>query len=431
MVDAIDSLKQTSYKRHTGIRLNLNFCVLFLLVLIAFSPLSRLMPQAGYAVLTIPFFLYALTNIKKYPLELGLIVVHFFCFLVSGKMFERGFGTPIQMLYREVYLFIGVMSVGMVSCLSTVHKKILVKAFFIASFLTFIASLLYCMNDIHAIRYHSEELDFIITFSQYYSLLYLLPILFIVISSARKGINNKILVVLLAALCAIVVILGQFATNIVLMCLSLVLFFILKYSKMKPINLAILLVLLLLAFLIFRPLVAEFFYWIATKATVLPVFLSSRFRAIGNLILGYDNNISTLGTRNQLIANSISSFFQNPVFGVGYWGIDGKGLFLTVGFHAEWTDQLASFGAVNFIVIIIILAKAFKSIIYNSSKNVKVMVVTNLVMFIVLGFLDPSINLHSMLLLFVIQPCVIDLVTSQNIMVENKYLQVAKGKIRL
>ncbi len=96
---------------------------------------------------------------------------------------------------------------------------------------------------------------------------------------------------------------------------------------------------------------------------------------------------------------SLTTFFNNPIFGVAYqYGNDwDKAYQAGVGCHGEWADALARFG-----LFAIIYFKIFSSLIVKQSRMLASKMCNNL--WIVLGLMNPNVSLYSILILFFIVP---------------------------
>jgi hypothetical protein len=90
--------------------------------------------------------------------------------------------------------------------------------------------------------------------------------------------------------------------------------------------------------------------------------LQMRFEEIHSLISGELMQGTTMGARNDLAGNSWKTFLENPLLGINYKMNDfDKFLYVTIGNHSQWIDDLARYGVFSIVLF---------SFIYKSMKPI-------------------------------------------------------------
>lgn len=130
--------------------------------------------------------------------------------------------------------------------------------------------------------------------------------------------------------------------------------------------------------------------------------LMLRFEEITSILSGNDISQATdFYSRILLTLSSIMVFFQNPVIGVGYkanynsYALEDLG----VGQHAQWFDIFAIYGLVA-LLLIIYFAKVSSNKDVKSSNNI------SLILFIVVGFLNPTFLFPILLVTYFLSPMI-------------------------
>lgn len=212
---------------------------------------------------------------------------------------------------------------------------------------------------------------------------------------ARKRIRpiHQCIMLVMIIIMAITIILSQYSTAFALILIFTVL-------ELLPRNIFKYLFLILLGVLIyFAPtLITGFISFIP----FIPDLTSSR---INELILsfsglGASEYIIGDGQRMDRILWSLKIFAEHPILG-GF----ATNTTLPFGYHTEWIDQLARYGAIATLFSASFWAKMHRHIVsYSPSDVTKACVTNSFIMFVVLGFLDPISMVVTAAPLFILCP---------------------------
>lgn len=218
---------------------------------------------------------------------------------------------------------------------------------------------------------------------------------FIISQIVNKNIDWNIAVILvLLSLIALVITSGSTITTVCL--LLFVLFTIVPYSHTKALLTIIAFVVFLL--IIFHEqvgsIIIDFGNSLDNRTS------SERFVSLGSAIAYGDRAADSAYFFDRIDRPllSLTTFFNNPVFGVAYkygnnWDLAYKA---GVGCHGEWADALARFG-----LFAIVYFKIFSSLI----KELKVLSGKAWTyIWLVLGFVNPVVSFYSSLILFFVIP---------------------------
>lgn len=320
----------------------------------------------------------------------GLNIISF----VFAKNYNFGFWDPINFVMNYISLFQVFVLYDIFLSLKKKNKKVILNLVLVSVLITNFISIYYNLGDAYAIRYRPSHYIFIMTFSQYYSL----PMLISTILTKtfyEKKINLLTLLTLISSI--VVLVIGNLVTGLVLGGLSsflVLLFWLSKSSRFKQV---ITLISTILMALFLRTPIANLIRKISTL-DFLSTLASSKL-LVAALVLEGGERSSTLITRQEYSQAAMNSFKANPLFGIPY----NEYRFGTVSNHADWYDILAVNGIIGLGFLIIVLID-FSIIIFNNlkSETEKTSFFISLVIFIILGFLNPSFTVEILLMTFIV-----------------------------
>lgn len=383
---------------------NASFLLLSVYVIIHFCSYFT---RFDYVVLELFFFTLFSFCLKK--LYTAYIVGVGFFFITALRYFAihsdvSGYFAPVYHLlkyYRLIYIPI---IIGVFSNLNVVQKRFLIVEILICVCITNIISLYYVSIDDLAIRYrgmkdgipNDDTYPGIIRFSQVFSSAFLNFILLISII-LNKNRTFVIWLFLVLVLNTITLIKSQLMTPILCFCLVVLFYIIFQHYKQKFINFVILVVIpVLLFYKKISELLLGYLDYIKSD------FIAKRLEAILNFAISGDGRkYSAINNRMNKIDISLSSFNTSPLFGIGYGKYDSN----VVGSHQDWFDILAVSGVLGFVIVLIVIIISSKMVLkttFNDSD--KKAFLAAMIVFLVLGFLDPCLDICIFFAVFVIIP---------------------------
>lgn len=324
-------------------------------------------------------------------------------YITSGQTGERGFNAPVNHMLKFVYLLFTVaLSIGIKEIPREKRAGVIRWVLLSIVFSTLIS--IYCavFKDKYAIRY-PEERGFtnVVNFGQFYGICIVLSIFaYIIITYYREYPVWKQLVV--CGVMAVCVAVSLYVTGVLICVIGVGFgFAIHKYdlSKTKAAKWAFIVVFLVVIVLLFRQQISELIY---NATENLNWILRDRLRSVADTLLRTNHNLEySYDRRDELAGYSIATFKQHPIFGIGYSGY-GYGI---IGGHQEWQDLLGVFGLVG--VFIFVLSLGFLCSITAKRIDDKIdrhAFFIAVVLFGILGFLNPCLNLPVLTAVFVIAP---------------------------
>ena len=323
--------------------------------------------------------------------------------LVSGRWKERGFSAPIFHAYKFIYLFLAHTMYIVLRFLTHGQKRTSIMAATGAAILTSAYSSFYSLTiDRYAMRYGNYV--GVADFNQVYGIVFFVIILFSALLFYQKNARVNVylfgcFVIFFGMIC-----ISLFTTALLLMLLGIIIcLFANIYEKSSPFIRVILFLLMLLLIgmlFMFSNTISD---WIFKSTEDVDDVLRVRLRSVSDRIFDTEHNLEGYNAdrRGELADYSMQSFKANPIFGVGYTGF-GYGI---IGNHQEWQDMLGVFGlfgsAVVIGVILIMTNQIFKGI---RKKVDKISFTVSLLLFVLLGFLNPCFNPQVLIAVFVIAP---------------------------
>lgn len=193
------------------------------------------------------------------------------------------------------------------------------------------------------------------------------------------------------------IVLSNLVTSVVILALSIALsyFFSLKKSIPKIILAIVACVVVAMrsfwARLLRNIASRDIFYW-STNNKIL---------AIANLISGEHSGLDTLTSRTMLTKISWNSFLSHPLFGIDFKDHRSG----VIGCHAQWVDDLARYGIIGNIIIIISYIRIVKyTLRCSNSFEMRSSMIIAWVTFFVLGFLNPCLSGTILMAIFIVIP---------------------------
>ncbi len=388
-----------------GERNLISYVILLVTVFIVFTSLNKESFGTECIAMTVVLILLNtkaknVVTIIPFMVAMGSVLL---ILLLSGKYFERGFNAPISHALKFVSLAFVVTLSNVMQGLPNKKKLIVLKTAFLSIGLSAVISLykVVFVNK-YAIRYAQDmNISWVVDFNQFYSICLLLCIMvFTMISLYNDYKIRKYLFFCL--LLAGVVLLSLITTGMLLCVLGIVLGIIIrKYtqSKTRFVLMAILAFGVLCLVFLFRNSISDWIYNVTESTNWI---VRGRLRSAVDMLLGtHHNNEYNYSRREELMGYSLSTFRDNPLCGVGYKGY-GYGI---IGCHQEWPDMLGVFGIVGMVIfvgLISIFVRHVKKSIVNKIDLQSFRIA--LLLFIVLGFLNPCISMPTLCMVFIIAP---------------------------
>ena len=322
-----------------------------------------------------------------------LVVIHFIRFLYAGN-FGLGFWDPINFLMKYISLFQLFIVYDIFTSLEENKKNRILKLVLMSISITNVISMYYNLGDMYAIRYRPEQYPFIINFNQFYVLPMLVSALITKILYERTA---ELLVIFTLLSSIVVLLIGNLMTGLMLGVFSSALVLILWFSKSYRSGQLITVSISLLTVIFLRNPIANLIRRISTF-NIFSELASSKLLVAAEVLEGGEAT-STLSVRDSYKQSAMNSFKDYTLFGLPY----EEYRYGTVASHADWYDFLAMNGLVGFIALLFVLidlcVRVFKNIM-NETNLISYTVA--LVIFITLGFLNPSFSVEILLMTFIV-----------------------------
>lgn len=313
---------------------------------------------------------------------------------VIAQNFNSGFWDPINFVMKYISLFQVFVLYDIYMSLEKENKDLMLKLVLFSFVITNFVSIFYNIGDPYAIRYRPENYIFIINFNQYYTL----PMLISTILTSvlfEKRINLLTLLAFISSI--IVMIIGNLVTGLMLGVLSSFLVFIFWISKSNRFKQVLTVVFTFLVGLFLRSSIANLIRNVS-YFKFLPSLVSSKLLVAASLLEAGEIS-STLITRNEYKDYAMESFKANPLFGLSYT----EYRFGTISNHADWYDFLAVNGIIGIGFLFFVMVDFIIRIIRETKTETNfVSFFISLIIFIVLGFLNPNFSVEILLMTFVV-----------------------------
>lgn len=335
-----------------------------------------------------------------------LAFVSLLMFLFSGQLSERGFNAPIGHAMKFVYFFLTIVIANIFPWLRDKYKKRVYWLLFLTVILSLIVSIYYVTAvDIYAIRYYEDRgFNKVLDFNQIYALPILFAIILCFMFTSFKKLEFKTRSFFLAFLFLILwcIFRSLYTFALFMLMLGSVLAFFMHWeetSRTKFILIGMFAIIAVLLIFVFAEPVSNLIDGITQNWNWL---VRARVMNVVDKILGTNHqNWYTSERRDELAAYSLNTFKSHPLFGVGYSGY-GYGV---IGCHQEWYDLLGVFGVLgSSLVIAVFIYSSYKIYKNTRTKLDKTCYLTALIIFAILGFVNPCICLPILILVYIIAP---------------------------
>lgn len=236
--------------------------------------------------------------------------------------------------------------------------------------------------------YRTNELTSIIYAPQFF--LYYAMIFSVELLSQIFTKNRGIVQILLALVINILfIIMMNYTTQIMFLIFGLFMISIVKIANKKWKVFLCIMGCIILLFIIF-PYASCFLNLINEKFFSSNKDISMRLKEISYFLSTGELSGAALGGRIRIMKISFSTFVNNPLFGVSFKNYNMNGLM--VGGHYEWVDDLARFGIIGTVLLVVFAYTGFKYGIVGQKKGDDVYKVL-MIVFIIYGFFNPFLNI--------------------------------------
>ncbi len=337
------------------------------------------------------------------PITMLCIGVLFLLF-VSGRFGERGFNAPIVNAYKYVYLFICAVCAVFTKGLERQWKAAVVKVTIVVYVFTELISIYYAVFvNAEAIRYANQlGFRFAANFDQVFAAPFTMSCLVLMLRENKLSVLEKCFAIGGVIITGLFCFLSGITTSFLLTAISASVAFFLstKGSKKKYVFILLAVIIVCAVVYIYKQQISDYLYRITEDLA--PDF-RRRIRYVTDELLGtehYNEGYEHEG-RERLVAYSLNSFKNNPIFGIGYWEYG----FMTIGAHTEWVDMLGVFGLVGtalFGISVFILCRSI--FIRSEDRTERISFFIALGIMFLLGFLDPFLSMPVLIMVFVVAP---------------------------
>lgn len=341
-----------------------------------------------------------LTELLPFMIICGIAML---LYAFSGQISVRGFNAPVNHMLKFVYLLFAVsLSIGMRELSRDARAKAIKWMLFSVLISVLISSYSAIFVDRYAIRYPEERgFNNVVGFAQFYGICLILCTLVFVLLRYRKrySIWKQLLYCVPILICIAV---SLYVTGVLITALGIGFGFALhKYdsSKTKAAMWAFIIILLLGLMVIFSTQISD---WIYKITEPLNWILKDRLRSVADTIFRTNHNLLYSYDRRDELANySLTTFKNHPLLGIGYKDY-GYGI---IGGHQEWQDLLGVFGITGAFVLGLALLFFVRIIIKSIDNKIDLHAFyIAVVVFFILGFLNPCLNLPVLTAVFVVAP---------------------------
>ena len=394
-------------KRKFG-QINVPFFLLCCLIILTyFYPIATIMPS----FVQIPFFfLWILATAKdgkmwRKAFNISLVSIFMFVYslircVIAGQLNMEYYSTFQAVIQRYQLMVFTIIYVYVVDLDRDKKKKVFMLSTF-SIFVTCLFSLFYVFFvDPQAIRNTQRDYlwgvgDFVLMYAM---AIFLGPFLHLIVLKRKR--HEKILnYVVLFVTMLITIIMCNLVTSVVVATISIVLTYCIS-RKQK----ALFIIFAAIGALLFslRKVFGKLLYSLADEH-IFYWSTNNKIIAIANILSGVADttNVDTITRRFMLAEFSMTSFRNNPIFGID-WKDSRYG---TIGGHMQWADDLGRYGIIGALINIpyyIYLCHYTSN--YNKSTIVHDSMLSAWLVFFILGFLNPNLSGTILMILFVVIP---------------------------
>lgn len=378
------------------IAISLILLIIYLCLPISMSFLSSLLIR-GIVVISSASFLVGMILLNKWKQLMVFAGLFLFAFLFWYKTWI----TQLDTLAYVFYCFASLIFVfGGIALYSSNNESMLKRLFIFITIIYFVTSITtiaglnvypLAVREFARGSTYDTSLDFnlrkniyrrmnIASWSQIYGMLFAIPTSLFVWKKKKK--------IFFLALCVSLCLMLAFSqiTFAVLMA-ALLIAGILIFRETRVKTIVSSLVVLAILCIILLNLKAILGFFITFSDAVGLDFLSAKLSDMQTLLL-YRNAVGDAGARGELYSRSLDTFLKSPIIGLLS---GGKGNLYTIGYHSDFFDMLATFGAVGLVIIISSVLGYFRFLKKINSGFRRDMILIFLC-FILLFILNPVIN---------------------------------------
>lgn len=386
--------------------IDVTFIVTGLLVLLQFmNPLADLFPSyMQIGVFSIWLFLmvrkpkFLMKCVKVSILSIIIMLVTLLRCIIANKT-DTSYFSPMQSVIQRYQFVVYPTMYTYIISLNNKKKKKLFDLFVFSITITLVISLYYVLRvDPQAIRNTQGVSYFGVADFQFVYALAILSGPFLTFIRKRKENREKywpyLIVFVLSCIC---IALCNLVTSVVILMASIALSYYLASDKLF---LKMLLIIVAGFFISLKNYWARLLREIAARG-VFYWSTSNKLIAIANLISGSGGNLDTLSSRARLTNISLNSFKEHPFLGIDFANHKSG----VVGCHAQWADDLARFGIIgNFFIWLNYFFIAKYVVKSCKSQQIRMSLMTTFILFIILGFLNPSLSGTILMGIFIVIP---------------------------
>lgn len=321
----------------------------------------------------------------------------------SGRASERGFNASVNHSLKFIHLMFTVALSTAITKFPDKERHTILKWTILSILISTIISLYYVIRvDKYAIRYSAPRgFNMVIGFDQFYGVcIFLCILVFALLSWHKKFKIGKY--VFLCVILLICVGLSLFVTGVLLCGMGIgVAIAINKYSQSKRQTTlcAIGIIFALILVFVFSDQISDLIYKMTEP---LNWILRDRIRNVADTIFRTDHNlVYSYDRRAELAGYSMDTFRKYPFFGIGYKGYE----YGVIGCHQEWQDMLGVFGIFGMLLVVLLVVFHSRYIIKNiTRKSDLYSFYMALLLFVVLGFLNPCLTPPVLCSVFIVAP---------------------------
>lgn len=355
---------------------NYGYVLLMIYIIYSFMIFPQITASVFFSRLMLPLYLFLLYYLLSSSLNFKIVLSLF------GKLSV----IPLAILHFKL--------LSKYPFLDSTYKRLMILIIIVIGYFCVRALLLLAVNPLAMRELISTNKDESIIvgggFGLPYSLSLLLPALLPIIKD--KGIKalGSIFFILFSTLGIVVIFMTQYMTALIILLVGYFFVLISKYKTSKQILVVTIFIVLFFNLYIFLPDILNFLGLEEYEV------LYRRMNEVISLASGNSQDASDFSTRINLSLSSLETFSNNILFGIGY--IYDYSFFMMqsngIGMHAEWFDSLAKYGL--FAVFLFFFIK--KSVNLYIGKSISIM------MFILLGFLNPVLSFQILFVVFYLIP---------------------------
>ena len=379
------------------------FLMIFCFVQFCSPLLDRFPLSLGIVMITIMIIVSPSIDIRPLIVFFILLAIVVFRFYYSHSS-EVGYFSPLNHLIKYIFLFEAMVCAQAFEELTIFGKRRILLTIMIGTIITNLISIYYTFQDGLAIRYrglYGGNYPGIIHFGQIFGVAILVTIMLLglIFKDKSKSIGLFDYIIYLITLVTSLIMLSrsQLATPILLSILILggtITFVLQKKPLIKVIVVSV------AVFLVFM--------WNEILQKILEIIsflgsdvLKARVSAVINTLLQTGGVTTSLDNRNAKINISLSTFKEHPLVGAGFSNFNGS----TIGCHQDVYDILAVLGIIGILYLVFCFYVKSKDIVISKNNRItRICFGAGLLYFVVLGFLDPNLELSIVLAVFMIAP---------------------------